>query len=309
MADPKHHQLQYTEHWHGRSGITFGVDDVLYSRQSPFQHIQVLESDAFGKVLTLDGLVMMTERDEFVYHEMIAHPALVLHPHPRNVLVVGGGDGGTVRELLRHDEVQHVDLVEIDAQVVEVSRKYFPSVATSFDDRRLITHIRDGIEFIRSADPQIYDLVIVDSTDPVGFAEGLFGEDFYADCERVLREHGMLITQSESPFDDAFQSTVQRARQVLGRLFERTHVYLAHIPTYPMGTWSFTMATQGIHPIEDLDPSLAKARLADFADELKYYNIGVHLGAFALPNFASPNVTPPNVATPGGTSPTQPSSI
>jgi len=286
MADPKHHQLQHTEYWKGHTGITFGVDDVLYSRQSPFQHIQVLETDAFGKLLTLDGLVMMTERDEFVYHEMITHPALCLHPHPRNVLVIGGGDGGTVREILRHEEIRHVDLVEIDAQVIEVSRKYFPAVASAFDDRRLITHVRDGTDFVRNADPEIYDLVIVDSTDPVGFAEGLFGEDFYRACSKLLREHGMLVTQSESPFDEAFTRSIHRARALLGRLFKRTHVYLAHTPSYPMGTWSFTLATQGIHPIEDLDPVRLQQRIAEFADDLRYYNVGVHLGAFALPNFA-----------------------
>lgn len=286
MAEAKSHQLQYTEFWNGRSGLTFGVDDVLYSRQSPYQHIQVLETDAFGKLLTLDGLVMMTERDEFVYHEMITHPALCLHPHPRNVLVIGGGDGGTVREILRYEDIRHVDLVEIDGQVIEVSRKYFPSVASAFDDRRLITHVRDGIEFVRNADPEIYDLIIVDSTDPVGFAEGLFGEDFYRDVARLLREHGIMVTQSESPFDEAFKSSIARAREVLDDMFARTHVYLAHIPTYPMGTWSFTMATQGIHPIEDFDPARVNARIKEFADELRYYNVGVHLGAFALPNFA-----------------------
>jgi spermidine synthase len=202
------------------------------------------------------------------------------------VLVIGGGDGGTVREILRHEEIRHVDLVEIDAQVIEVSRKYFPAVASAFDDRRLITHVRDGTDFVRNADPEIYDLVIVDSTDPVGFAEGLFGEDFYRACSKLLREHGMLVTQSESPFDEAFTRSIHRARALLGRLFKRTHVYLAHTPSYPMGTWSFTLATQGIHPIEDLDPVRLQQRIAEFADDLRYYNVGVHLGAFALPNFA-----------------------
>ena len=286
MAEQKSHALQYTEYWQDRSGITFGIEDVLYSRRSPYQHIQVFETDAFGKLLALDGLVMMTERDEFVYHEMITHPAMCLHRHPRNVLVIGGGDGGTVREVLRYEECQHVDLVEIDAQVLEVSKKYFPSVSSSLDDRRLIIQVRDGVEFIKQAKPEIYDLVIVDSTDPVGFAEGLFGEEFYRDCARVLRDGGILVTQTESPFDDAYKSSILKARRVLGQLFGQTHVYLAHIPTYPMGTWSFTMATEKLHPIDDLDPGRINKRIEPFVEDLRYYNARVHLGAFALPNFA-----------------------
>ncbi len=286
MNEQKFHDLTYTEYWQDRTGITFGIEDVLYSRRSPYQHIQVLETDAFGKLLTLDGLVMLTERDEFVYHEMIVHPALCLHRHPRNVLIIGGGDGGTAREVLRYEEIQHVDLVEIDAQVLEVSRQYFPSVAVGLDDRRLIVHVRDGVEFIEQAKPEIYDLVVVDSTDPVGFAEGLFGEEFYKHCARVLRDGGILVTQTESPFDDLFRDTILKARNILGRLFAQTHVYLAHIPTYPMGTWSFTMATKDLHPIEDLDPGRINKRTEPFADELRYYNARVHLGAFALPNFA-----------------------
>ncbi len=286
MAEQKLHDLQYTEYWKDRTGITFGIEDVLYSRRSPFQHIQVFETDAFGKLLALDGLVMLTERDEFVYHEMITHPALCLHRHPRNVLVIGGGDGGTIREVLRYDEIKHVDLVEIDGQVLEVARKYFPAVASSLDDRRLIVHVRDGVEYVRQAKPEIYDVVIVDSTDPVGFAEGLFGEDFYKHCARVLREGGILVTQTESPFDDLYSGSIEKARRILGRLFGQTHVYLAHIPTYPMGTWSFTIATQDLHPIDDLDPGRINKRTEPFAEDLRYYNARVHLGAFALPNFA-----------------------
>ncbi len=286
MSQEKSHQFQYTEFWERRTGLTLGIEEVLYSGQSEYQHIQVLKTDAYGKLLTLDGLVMMTERDEFVYHEMITHPALNLLAETRRVLVVGGGDGGTVREVLRYADVEHVDLVEIDGDVIRVSREYFPDVSSALDEPRLTIHVSDGIEFVRSAASEIYDLVIVDSTDPVGFAEGLFGEDFYEDCSRILTPGGILVTQSESPFDETFQRSIGRARDVLGRLFERTHVYLAHIPTYPTGTWSFTMATKGLHPIDDFDPERLASRTAPFAAELKYYNTGLHLGAFALPNFA-----------------------
>lgn len=286
MAEEKEFQFQYTEYWERRTGLTMGINEVLYSAQSEYQHIRVLQTDSFGRLLTLDGLVMMTERDEFVYHEMISHPAMSLLPDPKGVLVIGGGDGGTVRELLRYEGIEHVDLVEIDEEVIEVSRHFFPAVSSALDDPRLQIHVRDGIEFVQQTLDGTYDLVIVDSTDPVGFAEGLFGEDFYADCARILNVNGILVSQSESPFDETFQHSIGRAREVLGRLFARTHVYLAHIPTYPTGTWSFTMATKGLHPIEDFHPQRVADRTIAFATELKYYNIGLHLGAFALPNFA-----------------------
>ena len=286
MADEKEFQFQYTEFWEARTGLTVGVKELLYSRKSQFQQIQVFQTDSFGRMLTLDGLVMMTERDEFVYHEMITHPSMAVLPYPRRVLVVGGGDGGTVRELLRYRQIEHVDLVEIDGDVIEVSREFFPNVSSALGDERLSIHLRDGIEFVRQCGDAVYDLVIVDSTDPVGFAEGLFGEEFYADVARILNGDGILVSQSESPFDETFQNSIGRARDVLERLFARTHVYLAHIPTYPTGTWSFTMATKGVHPIDDFDPQRVAERTGLFADELKYYNAGVHHGAFALPNFA-----------------------
>lgn len=286
MAGEKEHQFQYTEFWEARTGLTVGVEELLYSGRSEFQHIQVFQTDSFGRMLTLDGLVMMTERDEFVYHEMITHPAINLLIDPRRVLVIGGGDGGTVREVLRYDEIQQVDLVEIDSEVIEVSRAFFPTVSSALDDDRLQIHIRDGIEFVQQTEDGSYDLVIVDSTDPVGFAEGLFGEEFYADVARILSDDGILVSQSESPFDETFQDSIGRARGVLDRLFAETHVYLAHIPTYPTGTWSFTLATKGLHPIQDFSPPRVAERTAGFAADLKYYNVGLHLGAFALPNFA-----------------------
>ena len=286
MPQEKAHLFQYTEFWEARTGITLGIQELLFSARSHFQQVQVMQTDAYGKLLTLDGLVMMTERDEFVYHEMISHPAMNLLRNPRRVLVVGGGDGGTVRELLRYPELEHVDLVEIDGMVIDVSRRFFPTVSSALDDPRLEIHVRDGIEFVRQARDGSYDLVIIDSTDPVGIAEGLFGEDFYRDCSRILNDGGIFVSQSESPFDATFTGTIANARELLDRLFGRTFVYLAHIPTYPTGTWSFTLTTKGLHPINDFDAARAEQRTASFARELKYYNAGVHLGAFALPNFA-----------------------
>lgn len=285
MASPKQHQLQYTEFWQQRTGITFGVDRVLFDRQSAYQRVQVLETDAFGRLLTLDGLVMLTERDEFVYHEMIAHPALCLLPHPRRVLIVGGGDGGTLREVLRHATVEQVDLVEIDEVVIEASRAFFPALSVAFDDPRARIHVADGVAFVQQAQAASYDLIIVDATDPVDFAEGLFGEAFYRDCARILTADGILVTQSESPFDPTFQRSIQAAYAMLGRIFGRVYMYLAHIPTYPMGLWSFTLASKRLHPVEHFDFKRAVDRLAPFAEQLRYYNATLHRAAFALPSF------------------------
>lgn len=285
MAEQKSFNLQYTEFWEGRTGLTFGVERLLHSAQSDFQRIEVYETDAFGRLLTLDGLVMLTERDEFVYHEMLAHPALCLHPNPRRALVIGGGDGGTVREILRHPSIEHVDLVEIDGDVIDVARRFFPHVASALDDGRLTIHVADGLAFARDAADGTYDFISVDSTDPVGFAEGLFGEAFYRDCARLLSEDGILAAQTESPFDETFQDTIRDAHGLLGRIFSSVHMYLAHIPTYPTGTWSFTLATKRLHPTEDYDAARAAERLAPAAEVLRYYAPDVHVAAFALPPF------------------------
>ncbi|MCS7081869.1 MAG: polyamine aminopropyltransferase [Bacteroidetes bacterium] len=285
MSTAKFHQIQYTEYWEGRTGQTFGVEELLYSRRSPYQQVQVWQTDAFGRILTLDGLVMLTERDEFIYHEMISHPALCLLEAPRRVLVVGGGDGGTVREVLRHPEVEQVDLVEIDAAVVEAARAFFPNLACAFDDPRLRLHLADGVAFARQAPSSFYDVVIVDSTDPIGIAEGLFGEAFYRDVARILGADGILVAQTESPFDRLFQHTIRAAHGFLRGLFPIVSMYLAFIPSYPTGMWSFTLASKSLHPVRDFDSERVRARIASFEAALRYYNPDVHIAAFALPNF------------------------
>lgn len=278
-------QSSYTEFWRKRTGLTFGVERVLFDQESQYQRVQVLQTDACGKLLTLDGLVMLTEWDEFVYHEMISHPALCALPNARRVLVIGGGDGGTVREVLRHPDVEHVDLVEIDSMVVEASKQFFPTVSSALDDARLTIHIRDGVEFVREAPDDSYDVVIIDSTDPVDFAEALFGEAFYRDCSRLLRSEGLLVTQAESPFDPAFRDAITRAYSDLSSLLNNVRVYLAHIPTYPMGTWAFCAASKSTDVVEDFQVEAARQKISSFAHDLKYYTPELHLAAFQLPAF------------------------
>ena len=284
-AEAKTSLFQFTEFWDGRSGISFGVDALLMSEQSEFQRVEVVQTDAFGPLMLLDGLVMLTERDEFVYHEMITHPALCLHPNPKRVLVVGGGDGGTVREAVKHASVEHVDLVEIDGMVVEASKRHFPTVACAFDDPKLSLRIEDGLAFVQNAAPGSYDVILVDSTDPVGFAEGLFGRAFYEDCVRALGADGILVSQTESPFDTRFQHQIQAAHRTLGELFGHVGVYLASIPTYPMGTWSFVMASKTQRPVDDFDEAEAARRLAPFEGSLRYFHPALHRAAFTLPAF------------------------
>jgi spermidine synthase len=296
MNEEPSHSIQYTEFWSGGTGLTFGIEGLLFSKKSAYQDIQVWQTDALGRLLTLDGLVMITEYDEFVYHEMISHPALCLHPNPRQVLVVGGGDGGTVREVLRHRCIGQVDLVEIDQMVLDVAREFFPNVCSGFSDARLRIHVQDGVRFVSSAPGASYDVVIVDSTDPVGIAEGLFADPFYQDCARILRPEGVLVAQTESPLDPIYKDSVQKAKRLLSSVFPKVAIYLACIPTYAFGLWSFSLGSKQFHPVIDFDADQATARLASLSGKLKYYNSAVHAAAFALPSFVQELVGAPDPA-------------
>ena len=185
------------------------VDRQLYSGKSEFQRIDVFESPEFGRMLVLDGYIMLTEKDEFIYHEMMTHIPMAVHPSVKNVLVIGAGDGGIIRELTKYPEIAHIDMVEIDEQVVEVCRKYLPQTACRLDDPRVEIHYEDGLRFVRSRENQ-YDLIIVDSTDPFGPGEGLFTREFYGNCNKALKEDGIMINQHESPFYDEDAISCQR---------------------------------------------------------------------------------------------------
>jgi len=258
--------------------------DPLHRARSPHQKIEVYDTYAYGRMLALDGRVMTTEGDEYVYHEMMAHVPLLTHPAPRDVLVVGGGDGGLAREILRHEAVARVELVEIDAEVVEVSRRFLPGVASAFDDPRLALRIGDGAEFLAQCPPGTFDVVCVDVPDPLGPAKRLFSPGFYEDASRALRPGGVLVTQCESPRFNVkvFQEMHALLREIFGPA--RVHPYLIAVPSYPSGTWGLSYCTLGdAHPVRDLDPQ----RAAHFAEQhrLRYYNDAMHAAAFALPGY------------------------
>ena len=256
------------------------VSRQLYSKQSDYQRIDIFETPEFGRVLTLDGNVMLTERDEFIYHEMITHVPMCVNPDAHDILVIGGGDGGTVRELLRYPTVRHIDLVEIDELVVEVCKKYLPQTAGCLSDPRGAIHYEDGLKYVRHAE-DAYDLIIVDSTDPFGPGEGLFTKEFYGNCYKALREDGIMVNQHESPFYQQDAYAMQRAHKRIVDSFPISRVYQAHIPTYPSGHWLFGFASKKRHPVKDVN----WVRWNALGLKTRYYNTQLHAGAFALPNY------------------------
>lgn len=272
--------LTFTEMHTPRVGLSIEVTRQLCCEQSRFQRIEIFESEDFGRFLTLDGYMMCTEKDEFVYHEMMVHVPMAVNPAARRVLVVGGGDGGAVREVCRYPSVQHVDLVEIDSRVVDLCREYLPSIAGSLGDPRVEMHFEDGMRFVRGCEDS-YDLILVDSTDPFGPGEGLFTREFYGHCYKALHENGILVNQNESPFypDDA--RAMVRAHQRIAATFPVCRMYQAHIPSYPSGHWMFGFASKGPHPIRDIK----EREWVALGLRTRYYNLNLHLASFALPTF------------------------
>lgn len=260
--------------------LSIKVDKQLYSGQSEFQRIDVFESPEFGRFLVLDGYVMLTEKDEFIYHEMIVHVPMAVHPNVRRVLVIGAGDGGAVRELVKYPEIEHIDLVEIDEQVIQVCRGFLPGIACKLEDERVHIHYEDGLKFVRSKEDD-YDLIIVDSTDPFGPGEGLFTKEFYGNCYKALHEDGIMVNQHESPFYEADATACMRAHKRIVESFPISRVYQAHIPTYPSGHWLFGFSSRGVHPVRDLNPDWWNS----LGLETRYYNTNLHKGAFYLPNY------------------------
>lgn len=278
--------LWYTEEDQKQLRFGYKVKQVLEDMQTEFQKLEVIETVTYGKMLVLDGCVMVTENDEFVYHEMIAHIPVALAAQPvKDVLVIGGGDGGTVRELLKHAEVEKITLCEIDGKVVEVSKKHFPEVACGLSDPRVEVKIGDGVAFMKTQ-TKAYDLVIIDSTDPIGPGVGLFTGDFYKSVANALKPEGLMVAQSESPW---------YSREVLCRIqnnirsgFAHSRSYIGSVPTYPRGLWSWTMAR-----FSPIDPAMANLdKIAAIESSLKYLTPEMVKAAFVLPPFYADKIKP-----------------
>ena len=270
----------YTEEWAGQaSSISLKIEDRVHDEQSEYQRIEIYKTAAFGTLMTLDGLVMVTDRDNFIYHEMMSHPALFTHPNPKRVLIIGGGDCGTLREVLRHAGVELAVQVERDERVTRVAEEFFSDLCESNNDPRARLLFTDGIKWVADAEAGSYDVIIVDSTDPVGPAAGLFSEDFYRNCYKALRPHGIVVGQSESPlFHPDIIQQMHVAMRAAGFFDVATHNFPQC--TYPSGWWSGTMACK--------DASLSSFRQDAVAGKTfptRYYKQGIHSAAKALPEF------------------------
>lgn len=270
----------YSEEWDGQgSAISLRVSDKLHDVQSPYQRVEIYQTETFGRLMTLDGLVMVTERDHFIYHEMLTHPALFSRPGPESVLVIGGGDCGALSEVVKHRQLRRIEQVELDQVVTDVALRFFPDFRAATTDPRVTLHFDDGIEWVRQAQPGSYAVIIIDSTDPVGPAEGLFSTAFFASCKRALTQNGVLAIQSESPL--FHQELILRVR---GRLSEAGFADSASLffpqCTYPSGWWSATLGVvSGV--ATGFQQPLAAAK--SFAT--RYYNAAIHQAAFAKPEF------------------------
>lgn len=267
----------FTEKHKDKTGITLKIKDILYNGQSEYQKVDVLQTEALGKMLLLDGLIMTTEKDEFFYHEMIAHIPLLAHGNPESVLVIGGGDGGTVREVLKHPSVREVVLCEIDRMVIDVSRKYLPSIAGKLDDERVSINIEDAVTYI-AGQKNRFDTVLIDSTDPLGPGVGLFTEDFYTNVRNSLKPGGVMSAQSESPL--ACKEEFKMINTLLKKVFPVVAPYFAPVPTYPGAYWSWTFCSEAVKPENNNIPT-AK----ELEKTTKYYNLDIHKAVFAVPNY------------------------
>lgn len=272
-------ELWFTEMHTPNVKMSIRVDKQLYTEDSEFQRIDVFQSEEFGRFLTLDGIMMLTEKDEFIYHEMITHVAMASNPDVKKVLVIGAGDGGTIRELTRYKTIERIDMVEIDERVVAVCREYLRKTACRLDDSRVHIYYEDGLKYVRRKENE-YDLIIVDSTDPFGPGEGLFTSEFYGNCFNALTKNGILVNQHESPYYSDDARAMQRAHRRIKEFFPICKVYQAHIPTYPSGHWLFGYASKTVDPLK------ADAERWNALElETRYYNTDLHKGCFMIPNY------------------------
>ena len=271
---------EFVETLYDSYGQLFRIDEMLFENRTAHQHLAIFHNAAFGRVLVLDGIVQTTEKDEFIYHEMLAHVPILAHGDARHILIVGGGDGAMVREVVRHREVEHITQVEIDRQVIDLCRRFLPRHSNgAFEDPRVKIVIEDGLHFMQTTGQQ-FDVVISDSTDPIGPGEVLFSREFYSACKSRLKPGGILVTQNGVAFMQPAELATTAGR--LSTLFRDWHFYAAAIPTYVGGIMTFGWATDDPgRRHQNLD--LLRRRFIASGIQTRYYNPEVHQAAFALP--------------------------
>ncbi|MFM2480648.1 polyamine aminopropyltransferase [Celerinatantimonas sp. YJH-8] len=273
---------RYFETLHPGYGQYFQIDTILFEQKTDQWHLIIFENETFGRVMALDGIIQTTERDEFIYHEMLTHVPLFTHGHAKNVLIIGGGDGGMLREVTKHHQLESITMVEIDQAVVDMCKTYLPDhSAGAYDDPRVQLVIDDGARFVATTD-QKFDVIISDCTDPVGPGEVLFSSDFYAGCQRCLNPGGIMVAQNGVAFMQP--NEVQTTHQRLGHYFQDCTFYSAAIPTYVGGIMTFAWASQDPH-IKEIEFSRLAERFARADLTTRYYTPAIHQASFALPQY------------------------
>ena len=273
-------ELWYSEFHTGNVKLSVRINRQLFSGESEFQRIDVFESEEFGRFVALDGEIVFSDKDEFIYDEMVTHVPMTVHPNVKNVLIIGGGDGGVARELIHYPQSESIDVVETDKMFVDVCAEMFPDIAQGLKDERVNIYYEDGLRFLRNKKAR-YDLIINDSTDPLGHTEGLFTKEFYGSCYKALRDDGIMVYQHGSPFYDEDEVECRKMHRKVFRSFPVSRVYQAHIPTFAAGYWLFGFATKKYHPLEDFRPE----RFDNLNIETWYYTTNLHRGAFMLPKY------------------------
>ena len=273
-------ELWFSDYQTEKVKVSVKVQKQLFGLQTEFQRIDVFDSDEFGRFLSADGSIVFSEKDEFIYDEMIVHVPMAVHPCVKNVLVIGGGDGGVARELSHYEEIEKIDVVEPDRVFVEVCKEFFPDNACGLADKRVSVYYEDGLKFLRLRHNE-YDLIINDAIDPLGHNAGLFTKEFYGNCYRALKEDGIMVYQHGSPFYDEDEESCRVMHRKASHSFPISRVYQAHIPTYAAGYWLFGFASKKYHPLDDLDAEKWQALNL----KTNYYTTRLHKGAFYLPAF------------------------
>ncbi|MEE1028662.1 MAG: polyamine aminopropyltransferase [Agathobacter sp.] len=273
-------QIWFSEYHTLNAKLDVRIEKQLFSGESEFQKINVFQSYEFGKFVSLDGEIVFSEADEFIYDEMVTHVPMAVHPDVKNVLIIGGGDGGVAKELIGYPTIEHIDVVETDKMFVDVCKEFFPESAEGLEDPRITMHYDDGLRFLRRKSDE-YDLIINDSTDPLGHTEGLFTKEFYGSCYKALKEDGIMVYQHGSPFYDEDEVECRKMHRKVYKSFPISRVYQAHIPTCPSGYWLFGFASKKYHPLNDFKPEKWEA----LGLKTWYYTTNLHRGAFMLPKY------------------------